>query len=59
VNADAAVGTSGAAAQTPAAQAEGQFAGNELPRTASPLALTGLIGLLSLVGGVGVRAMRR
>jgi hypothetical protein len=52
VSGDAAVGTSGA-------QAEGQFAGNELPRTASPLALTGLIGLLSLVGGVGVRAMRR
>lgn len=41
------------------AQADGQFAGNELPRTASPLALTGLIGLLSLAGGVGIRAMRR
>jgi hypothetical protein len=59
VRGDAAVGTSGAAASTGAAQAEGQFAGNELPRTASPLALTGLIGLLSLVGGVGIRAMRR
>ena len=41
------------------APADGQFAGNELPRTASPLALTGLIGLLSLAGGVGIRAMRR
>lgn len=46
-----AVGTSG--------QAEGQFARNELPRTASPLALSGLIGLLSLVGAAGIRAMRR
>lgn len=53
-----AVGTSGADTSANA-QAEGQFAGNELPRTASPLALTGLIGLLSLVGGVGVRALRR
>ncbi|MGE3403696.1 MAG: hypothetical protein AB7K63_13960 [Vicinamibacterales bacterium] len=53
-----AVGTSGADAPAPA-QAEGQFAGNELPRTASPLALTGLIGLFSLMGGIGVRAMRR
>jgi hypothetical protein len=30
----------------------------ELPRTASPLALTGLIGLLSLAGAMGLRAFR-
>ena len=50
------VGTSGA-------QAEGTVAQNntadELPRTASPLALSGLLGLLSLAGAAGVRAMRR
>jgi hypothetical protein len=45
------VGTAGAA--------EGQLAQAELPRTASPLALSGLIGLLSLMGAAGVRAMRR
>ena len=32
---------------------------NELPDTASPLALSGLIGLLSLAGAVGLRAIRR
>jgi hypothetical protein len=31
----------------------------ELPRTASPLALAGLIGLLSLGAAAGVRALRR
>jgi hypothetical protein len=31
---------------------------DELPRTASPLALTGLLGLLSLAGAAGVRALR-
>jgi hypothetical protein len=42
-----------------AGAAEGQLARAELPRTASPLALSGLIGLLSLMGAAGVRAMRR
>ena len=54
VNADARaeVGTSG--------QAEGQIArADELPRTASPLALSGLLGLLSLVGAAGIRAIRQ
>ena len=45
------VGTSG--------QAEGQVARNELPQTASPLALSGLIGLLSLAGAAGIRAIRK
>jgi hypothetical protein len=45
------VGTSG--------QAEGQVARAELPQTASPLALTGLLGLLSLAGAAGVRAYRK
>ena len=40
-------------------QAEGQIAAAELPRTASPLALSGLIGLLSLAGGLGLRAYRK
>jgi len=31
----------------------------ELPRTASPLPLAGLIGLLSLAGGLGLRSLRR
>jgi hypothetical protein len=30
----------------------------ELPRTASPLALSGLLGLLSLAGAIGVRSFR-
>jgi hypothetical protein len=45
------VGTSG--------QAEGQIARNELPQTASPLALSGLIGLLSLAGAAGLRSIRK
>jgi hypothetical protein len=46
------VGTSG--------QNEGQVArAEELPQTASPLALTGLLGLLSLAGAAGVRAYRK
>ena len=49
------VGTSGVESQAPAQRAQAE----ELPRTASPLALTGLIGLLSLVGAFGVRALRR
>ncbi len=31
---------------------------DELPRTASPLALSGLLGLLSLAGAAGIRAFR-
>jgi hypothetical protein len=49
--ADVAVGTSGV-------QAETQTAQNELPRTASPLGLAGLMGLLSLAGAAGVRFFR-
>jgi hypothetical protein len=30
----------------------------ELPQTASPLALTGLVGLLSLAGAAGIRFLR-
>ena len=48
------VGTSGSA--------EGQIARNEaseLPRTASPLALNGLLGLLSLAGAAGLRIARK
>ena len=37
----------------------GQAAATELPRTASPLPLSGLLGLLSLAGGLGLRAVRR
>jgi hypothetical protein len=37
----------------------GQVAANELPRTASPLPITGLLGLFSLGGGLGLRAFRR
>lgn len=52
VEAPRAVGTSG--------QAEGQVArADELPRTASPLALSGLLGLLSLAGAAGIRAFRK
>jgi hypothetical protein len=47
------VGTSGQAAQQ-----ESTTARNELPRTASPLALSGLLGLLSLVGAGGIRLFR-
>jgi hypothetical protein len=45
------VGTSG--------QAEGQIARAELPQTASPLMLSGLLGLLSLAGAAGLRAARK
>lgn len=45
-----AVGTSG--------RAQAEPFGDELPRTASPLALSGLIGLLSLMGAAGIRAFR-
>ena len=40
--------------QTPRQQASA-----ELPKTASPFQLIGLIGLLSLAGGFGLRAMAR
>ncbi len=46
------VGTSGVAQETQVARA------GELPRTASPLTLSGLIGLLSLAGAAGIRAIR-
>ena len=52
--AGAAVGTSGTAAQQP----ETTTAQAELPRTASPLPLSGLIALLSLAGAAGLRAFR-
>jgi len=47
------VGTSGIAAESQVARAD------TLPQTASPLALTGLLGLLSLAGAAGVRAYRK
>jgi hypothetical protein len=50
------VGTSGAQAESTIAQNETPA---ELPRTASPLALSGILGLLSLAGAAGVRALRR
>jgi hypothetical protein len=55
VNADRSVGTSGSAQ----AQIARDDSANELPRTASPLALSGLLGLLSLAGAAGLRAMRK
>jgi hypothetical protein len=48
-------GTSGVADQTPAPR---QQASNELPRTASPLQLIGLLGLMALAGGSGLRLAR-
>lgn len=47
------IGTSGAQAESQVARAD------TLPQTSSPLALTGLIGLLSLAGAAGVRALRK
>jgi hypothetical protein len=49
------VGTSGT---QNAQQPESVDARAELPRTASPLALSGLIGLLSLAGALGLRSFR-
>ena len=50
------VGTSGAAAdQSPAPR---QQASSELPKTASPFPLIGLLGLISLAGGFGLRLAR-
>ena len=54
-NDNVAVGTSG----VQDAQPESTEARNELPRTASPLALSGLLGLLSLAGAFGLRSFRR
>jgi hypothetical protein len=48
------VGTSG----VQDAQPESTTARAELPRTASPLALSGLLGLLSLAGAIGLRSLR-
>ena len=55
------VGTSGRADDAQATdnvRQESTSAGNELPRTASPLAFSGLLGLLSLAGAFGVRFFR-
>lgn len=46
-----------ARADTTAPEAVGT--GGELPRTASPLPLSGLLGLLSLAGALGIRAFRQ
>jgi hypothetical protein len=66
----AAVGTSGEGvrqegtiaqntpAQTDPYAQDNRGARNELPATASPLALSGLLGLLSLAGAMGLRAFR-
>lgn len=48
-------GTSGVSNQNPAAR---QQAAAELPKTASPIQLIGLLGLLSLIGGIGLRLAR-
>jgi len=56
------VGTSGneAAAAPPAtAPARQQTARNGLPGTASPLPIVGLLGLVALAGGIGLRLARR
>jgi hypothetical protein len=64
------VGTSGSNAQPPDAGAPSAAAAarnddsqqvaraSELPKTASPLPISGLIGLLSLAGAAGMRALR-
>jgi hypothetical protein len=49
------VGTSGVADQNPAPR---QQASNTLPKTASPLQLIGLLGLMALAGGFGLRLAR-
>lgn len=54
---DRPVGTSGV--QQESTYAQNQYAQNELPRTASPIALSGLIALLSLAGVAGLRAFRQ
>jgi len=51
-------GGSGRANPEPAPPAPQVTRREELPETASPLALTGLIGLLSLAGAAGIRFLR-
>jgi hypothetical protein len=51
------VGTSGSAQQAPA-PAPRQQAAAELPKTASPLPLVGLFGLLAIAAGLGLRLAR-
>lgn len=50
-----AIGTSGVADQNPAPR---QQASSELPKTASPFQLIGLLGLMALAGGFGLRLAR-
>ena len=58
------VGTTGSADQAGSVRQESTYAQNntsaqsELPRTASPLPLSGLIALLSFAGAAGIRAFR-
>jgi LPXTG-motif cell wall-anchored protein len=56
-----ATGTTGSAAapQTPAAGDAGRNARRELPRTGSEMPLVGLLGLLALGAGLGVRVLRQ
>jgi hypothetical protein len=64
---DAAVGTSGSADQSASAtdtsnarqESTTAYNNSELPRTASPLPLSGLLGFLSLAGAAGLRRIRR
>ena len=46
-------------AQTDSYARDNSGVSNELPATASPLALSGLLGLLLLAGAMGLRAFRR
>jgi hypothetical protein len=52
------VGTAGQAQQAPPAADTAARNQSELPATASPLALSGLLGLLSLAGAAGIRFFR-
>ncbi len=57
---NAPVGTSGnGAAASPSTGAAGQTTRAGLPRTASSLPVVGLVGLLALAGGIGLRLARR
>jgi hypothetical protein len=53
-----AVGTSGDQSSS-APESTTAYNNSELPRTASPLPLSGLLGLLSLAGAAGLRRIRR